>query len=276
MAEESTLDGGRWAAAPDWLLPAAAGGVLLLWTALAFAPVSLALVAASLAWFGASFWSSRTLAGRRATWHFVGLAAALGWFAEEMGSRFGWFFGDYDYTDVLGPQLGTVPIVIPLMWFGLCQTGFTMACLLLWRRPVPPAASGWKAGALAAALTALLVTAFDLGADPYFVYQLKAWIMVEKDGYWFGETIVGFAGWLFVSFVITGLFLALARPTLAAAAKPATQHRAALAPIVIYAGMMAFQVVVGDPVALRVISFFAMGIPALVAAVAWSQWKAGA
>ena len=260
--------------APDGLWPAAGGALLVAWTAATHPPISLALVLASLAWFAVSLWSSGWLLGRRATWTFVGLAFALGWFAEEMGARFGWFFGEYHYTEVLGPRLGSVPIVIPLMWFGVCQVGFTLACLLLWRRPVPAAGAGWRTGALAAAMTALLVTAFDLGADPYFVYQLQAWIMVKTDGYWFGETIVGFAGWLFVSFVITGLFLGIARPRLRPSAPTAPQRRAALAPVLVYAGMMVYQVVVGDPVALRVVSFFAMGIPALAAATAWHAWAA--
>lgn len=267
------MDRGRLGT-PDLLWPAGCAVALVAWTAIAYSPLSLALVLASLAWFAVSLWSSGTLIGRRATWTFVGLAFALGWFAEEMGARFGWFFGEYHYTDVLGPRFGSVPVVIPLMWFGVCQVGLTLACLLLWRRPVPAADAGWRAGALAAAMTALLVTAFDLGADPYFVYQLKAWIMVEKDGYWFGETIIGFAGWLFVSFVITGLFLALSRPHLLSAAPAASQRRAALAPILVYAAMMMYQVVVGDPVTLRVISFFAMGIPAFAAGAAWSAWAA--
>ncbi|NML42778.1 carotenoid biosynthesis protein [Ramlibacter sp. G-1-2-2] len=253
------------------LLPAGLAAALVAWTAAGWRPVTLALVLASLAWFAASLWSSRALIGRRASWIFVGLAAALGWFAEEMGSRYGWFFGDYHYTDVLGPRVGSVPIVIPLMWFGVCQVGLTLACLIAWRRPVPPA-QGWRTGALVALFTALLVTAFDLGADPYFVYQLKAWIMV-KEGDWFGETVWGFAGWLFVSFTITALFLWRARPAQAIDTPPATLRRAALVPIVVYAGMMAFQVAVGDPLALRVISFFAMGIPALAAAIAWHQWR---
>jgi uncharacterized membrane protein len=251
------------------LVLAAPAIALLLWTAYGYAPVSVALVLASLAWSGASLWSCRTLLGARSTWVFLLIAVALGWFAEQMGSTRGWFFGDYSYTDVLGPRLGAVPIVIPLMWFGLCYTGFLMACLVLWREPVPP--RGWHAGALAALLAAMIVTAFDLGADPYFVYVLKAWIMAKKDGGWFGETIRGFEGWMGVSFVIVALFLALARPQTEAAPDTA-RRRAALLPIVVYAGMIVFQIAFTEPVALRVIAFFAMGIPALAAAVAWRQW----
>ena len=62
----------------------------------------------------------------------------------------------------------------------------------------------------------MIVTAFDLGADPFFVYQLKGWIMTEKDGGWFGETVKGFEGWMMVSFVIVTLFLAIAKPVLVA------------------------------------------------------------
>jgi uncharacterized membrane protein len=243
---------------------------LVLWTARAYAPVSVALVAASLAWSGASLWSCRTLLGERSTWAFLLIALALGWFAEQMGSTRGWFFGDYSYTDVLGPRLGAVPVVIPLMWFGLCYTGFLMACLVLWRQPVPPA-RGWRTGGLAALLAAMIVTAFDLGADPYFVYVLKAWIMAKKDGGWFGETIRGFEGWMSVSFAIVALFLAVAWPRPAAASDTA-RRRAALLPVVVYAGMIVFQITFTEPVALRVIAFFAMGIPALAAAVAWTQW----
>ena len=71
--------------------------------------------------------------------------------------------------------------------------------------------------------------------------------------------------------VIVALFQAVARPTLAANAM--TNGRlACLAPILVYAGMIVFQVTQTQPVALRVIAFFAMGIPALAAVVAWAQW----
>ena len=250
-------------------IPVAIGVAFALWTAHSYSTQSVILVVASLMLAGSSLWSCRVLLGGRAAWIFLACAVALGWFAEQMGSSLGWFFGKYSYTDVLGPRLGDVPIVIPLMWFGLCHIGFVMASMVLWRQPVPPADSGWQAGALTAALAAMIVTAFDLGADPYFVYQLKAWIMEKKDGWWFGETVVGFAGWMLVGFTIVAAFQAIARPRLAAAATPA---RAAWAPIAVYAGFIVFQLSVSEPMELRVIALFAMGIPALVAATACRQW----
>lgn len=241
------------------------------WTLAQYPLVTFGMVALSLGFAASSFWASRVLLGARATWIFVAMAVPLGWFAEQMGSTRGWFFGSYTYTDVLGPKVGAVPIIIPLMWFGLCQIGLLVASLLLWRSPAP-AGGGWKTHALAAFAAAMVVTAFDLGADPYFVYQLKAWIMTKKDGGWFGETVRGFEGWMLVSFVIVTLFLRIARPSLNASPADPVARRAAFLPLATYAFMMAFQLVVGDPIALRVITFFAMGLPLLVAVVAWMDW----
>lgn len=258
---------------PETAMVAAAAG-LLLWTISGWPPVSLALVAASLGLAAASFWSCRTLFGTRAARVFLATGASLGWLAEQAGSTLGWFFGSYSYTEVLGPRLGAVPLVIPLMWFGLCQIGFVMACLALWRQPAPPAGCGWKAGALTALLAAMVVTAFDLGADPWFVYQLKAWIMARKDGDWFGETVRGFEGWMLVGFTIVAAFQALVRPLAGAAATQPAARLAALVPILLYGGMIVFQVLLTQPPALRVVAFFAMGIPALIATAAWWQWAA--
>lgn len=269
----------------SWVFVGGGAGAiaLIVWTAVAYPAVSLALVVASVVQAGACFWSSRVLIGPRASAIFLGLGAALGWFAEEMGSTRGWFFGSYTYTQVLGPQLGSVPLVIPMMWFGICHIGLVIASFALWRRPAPPP-GGWRTPLLAAFAAAMVVTAFDLGADPYFVYVLKAWIMARTDGDWFGETVKGFEGWMIVSFTIVTLFLAIARPVAAAPSPTATAspdaadarvRRAALVPLLIYVCMMVFQICFTQPAALRVVAFYAMGLPVLIALVAWTQWKRG-
>lgn len=260
---------------PDMTVFAAVSAAIVLWTATSWPLLSVALVIASLALAAASLWSCNALLGPRSTRIFLAIGLVLGWLAEEAGVTYGWFFGDYSYTGVLGPRLGSVPIVIPFMWFGLCYIGFLMACLVLWRQPAP-AAAGWRAGAVTALLAAMIVTAFDLAADPYFVFQLKAWVMAKKDGHWFGETVRGFEGWMIVSFVIVALFQALARPRFdqsSATATKASMRWAGLAPVLVYAAFIVFQVTQSQPLALRFIAFFAMGIPCLIAAVAWSQWS---
>ena len=223
--------------------------------------------------FAMCMWSAKTLIGWRGAWGFAALSLPLGWFAEQMGSSRGWFFGLYTYTDVLGPALGNVPLPIPLMWFALTWLAWVMACMILWRQPVSDTTT-WSMRILSALLAAMIVTAFDLGADPYFVYVLRAWIMQKTDGGWFGETLKGFSGWMEVSFVIVLAAQILVKPRLVTS-RGQRQRIAVLLPIGIYAACMVFQMCLGNPVETRVVAFFAMGIPLLAALVAWWSWQPG-
>ena len=258
--------------ATEYLLLTLFFSALLYLTAKHYPLVTTALVAASALMFVACLWAAQQLLGRRSAGLFAVLSIAIGWFAEEMGSAHGWFFGRYSYTDVLGIQLGNVPLVIPIMWFALCFVGYVMASLMLWRQPVHTS-PGRRCAALTAFLAAMIVTAFDLGADPYFVFVLKAWIMTKKDGGWFGETLQGFAGWMLIGGLIVAAFQAIAAPKTQA---PVSQgNRLALfIPLGIYAGELVFQTVYGHPVEVRAVAFFAMGIPLMAAGVAAWQWQA--
>ena len=256
---------------PAWALGAALTG-LVIFTSTRYPMPTTGLVIASAIMFAACLWSARQVLGGRHAVKFAALALSIGWFAEQMGSSRGWFFGRYTYTDVLGPQLGNVPLVIPIMWFALCFTGYTLASLLLWRQPVL-ARPGWISGGLTAWLAAMIVTAFDLGADPYFVFVLKAWIMAKTDGGWFGETLQGFAGWMVIACAIVAAFQGWSAP-LATPEVNTPNRRATLIPLALYASALVFQLAFGHPVEIRAIAFFAMGLPLTVACVAWWAWQA--
>lgn len=256
-----------------WILTMTIGAalaLLLVITAQTYSATSLGLVAASVLLFVVAGWAGQRLLGVRSVSVLAALGLGVGWFAEQMGSSRGWFFGRYTYTEVLGPRLGDVPLVIPLMWFALCLVGYVLANLLLWRKPVV-VAQGHLAKVTTAALAAMLVTAFDLGADPYFVFVLKAWVMYKKDGGWFGETMQGFAGWLLIAFLIVLIFQYVTKPELAQR-RSAGLALAAATPLGIYTSAMVFQMLFSHPVETRAVAFFAMGIPVLVAGVAWWHW----
>jgi uncharacterized membrane protein len=229
-----------------------------------------ALVVSSCAMFAFCYTNAVHLFGKRAATQFALLAVLIGWFAEQMGSSRGWFFGSYEYTAVLGWRIGDVPAVIPLMWFVLCYVAYVLANLMVLRSPIDTHKSIPNL-LFMSFLSAMLVTAYDLGADPYMVNVLRAWVMAKKDGWWFGETLQGFVGWMGVSFVIVCLFRYLLRrtPTL-----PLTNFSKwhALLPLGIYASNMVFQMCLGDPVETRTIAAFAMGIPLLCALAGWRNW----
>ncbi len=230
-----------------------------------------AIVASSLLMFAFCWASASHLLGVRAALKFVLVAVTFGWFAEQMGVSHGWFFGRYVYTDVLGWRLGDVPLVIPLMWFALCYSCYVIGNLIVWRSPLDdsPSLSG---AVFMSLLAAMIVTAFDLGADPYMVYQLKAWTMTKTDGWWFGETVQGFFGWVFVACAILISFrLSVRKQTLRPLAGFSRWH--ALLPLGLYASAMLFQLCVGYPMETRTVAVFAMGIPLLCALAGWQYWK---
>lgn len=229
------------------------------------------IVVASVLMYVSCFASAAHLLGLRAAAILAVLAPALGWFAEQMGSTHGWFFGSYTYTEVLGPRLGEVPVVIPLMWFALAYTGYVLANLIVWQTPGDGATSV-RRSAVMACLAALVVTAFDLGADPYMVYGLKAWIMEKTDGWWFGETLQGFVGWMLVAFTIVFSFRLLLR-RLPVRTGPRPKLGWLLVPFVLYGGLMLFQATQGVPVETRTIALFAMGMPLFCAACGLYRWQ---
>jgi putative membrane protein len=229
------------------------------------------LIAGSLVIFGFCLVSAVHLLGTRAALSFVAVAAVLGWFAEQMGATRGWFFGSYTYTDVLGPRLLEVPAIIPLMWFSMAYIGYVIANLIVWKRPVDRSSSlldiVWMS-----LLSAFIVTAYDLAADPYMVFVIKAWIMTRTDGWYFTETVQGFVGWVLVGFAITFTFRLLLRRIRSRPVLRFTRWHALL-PVLSYAGFMGFFIVEGHPVEVRSIVVFAMGIPVLAALAGWSQWQ---
>ncbi|MDP3230917.1 MAG: carotenoid biosynthesis protein [Acidovorax sp.] len=235
---------------------------------------TIAIIIASVLMFACCWASATHLLGTRPALQFVLIAVSFGWFAEQMGSTHGWFFGHYTYTDVLGPRFVGVPIVIPMMWFSLAYAGYVISNLIVWQSPVD-GAPGLGNAAMLSFLAAMIVTAFDLGADPYLVYTLKAWIMAKTDGAWFGETVQGFFGWVFVAFVIIFGFRMSVRKMALQPLSPFLR-RHALVPLCIYASGMVFQMILGNPVEIRSIAPFAMGIPLLCALAGFQRWSAPA
>jgi uncharacterized membrane protein len=245
--------------------------VLVLLPIRAHSDTTTLLIASSIAMFATCCASAVHLLGRRAALHFILIALTVGWTAEQLGASYGWFFGSYAYTEVLGPTLGKVPVIIPLMWFALAYVAHVIANLIVWQSPSDGQAPLTQAVVMSL-LAAMIVTAYDLGADPYMVYTLKAWIMAKKDGWWFGETLQGFVGWMLVSFVIViGYRLSVRHRPPIATLPVARRH--ALVPIVIYSASMAFQAFEGNPVETRTIAVFAMGIPVLAALCGFVRWQ---
>lgn len=123
------------------------------------------------------------------------IVGSLSFFAELIGSTTGFPFGKYHYTTVLQPQLGGVPLLIPLAWMMMLPPAWAMACSLL------PEGEGLGMRVKFILLSALAFTAWDLFLDPQMV-RWNFWVW-EIPGQYFGIPLVNYAGWVLVSAILT-------------------------------------------------------------------------
>lgn len=119
------------------------------------------------------------------------IVAVTTWTMEFIGSSTGFPFGSYEYTDRLQPQLGHVPLLIPMAWFMMLPSAWALAEVIV----------GRKSRELYIIVSALALTAWDLFLDPQMV-DWGFWVWENPVGY-FGIPWVNYAGWLLTAAVAT-------------------------------------------------------------------------
>jgi len=217
--------------------------------------------------------------GGRLTVAFFILSAAISWAYEQVGVLTGVVFGAYRYTDYLGVRLGEVPLLIPLAWFMMIYPSYVIANLALEGRPI-----GTPGGALPlvrlAAVTAVVMTAWDLVADPILSGpSVRAWVW-ESGGPYFGIPIRNYLGWLLTTFTIYLAYRAVEQrwavgdSSDAGGVVEALGPAAAALPVAAYGLMLVADLLSGvAPAGLVVIGPAAMGVP--LAAAAWRAAQSG-
>jgi putative membrane protein len=131
--------------------------------------------------------------GVRATLIFFVASTVISAAAELTGTKTGWPFGGYEYTDFLGyKMLGRVPYTIPLSWFYMGFAGYLLGAKIVQSR-------GLRPGPLLSVLFgAWLLTAWDLVLDPAMasprMTSIHFWTWQEHGAY-FGMPLRNFVGW---------------------------------------------------------------------------------
>jgi putative membrane protein len=123
----------------------------------------------------------------------LALTATVSFLAEYIGTGYGFPFGAYEYTGLLGFKLGgRVPWVIPLSWFLM-----GLPSLVLARRAVGDRAHPWVRVVVGAAL----LTSWDLALDPAMSYLTPYWLW-GVEGAFYGMPMINLAGWMFTGILI--------------------------------------------------------------------------
>ena len=144
---------------------------------------------------------------------FFALTCVISWCYESLSIATGFPFGNDHYTDLLGPKLGTVPLLIMPAYFGVCYISWQIAELLMARPGT--ARPNW----LVALVASFVMVMWDLSMDPARATVAQAWIWHDGGAY-FGVPFVNFAGW----------FLCVATIFLAYSYGAAANHRMQPAP----------------------------------------------
>ena len=125
------------------------------------------------------------------------LVPLLGWAIESVGHTTDFPFGAYHYTDLLQPQAGGVPLLIPLAWMMMMPPAWAIAHVISRRYR---GARRWLAFV---GVTMLAFTAWDLFLDPQMV-GWGLWVWDDPSGFtYFGIPWSNYAGWLLSVGLIT-------------------------------------------------------------------------
>ncbi len=140
--------------------------------------------------------------GGRSSLIFFLLTFAIGWSYETCSILTGFPFGHYHYSDLLGPKLWLVPVLIMPAYYAMGYLSWTMAHVLLDRFDdrfekrhlflVPIIAS-------------FIMVMWDLCIDPARATIEHAWVWHDGGAY-FGVPIKNFAGWFLCVFTIFQCF----------------------------------------------------------------------
>lgn len=129
----------------------------------------------------------------------VTMVIACAWLVEYSGHTTGFPFGSYDYTNRLQPQLGGVPLLIPLAWLMMLPPAWAVAHRIARRF------SGLRGKLAFVAASAIAFTAWDLFLDPQMV-AWNLWVWDDPGAFsYFGIPWVNFLGWLLASAAITAI-----------------------------------------------------------------------
>ncbi len=201
--------------------------------------------------------------GWRHTLILFAASAVISWGYEQMGVATGLVYGVYHYSDMLGVKLGHVPVLIPLGWFMMIYPSYVIANLIADGRP-----TGTRGGVgrvlWLAALSAMIMTAWDVVIDPMWSSVMGPWIW-EQGGEYFGVPLQNYGGWLLTTFTIYLIYRLYERRNPPRAVGEITPLITALALLGYFTYALSFMVRPGIE-ELRVIAFFVMGLPVLAAA----------
>ena len=132
---------------------------------------------------------------------FLTLCVIVGNIFENIGVRTGFPFGRYYFTELMGPKLFAVPIMLGLAYTGMAYLSWAIARLILGDLRNLDGAYVLRVPLVAS----FIMVAWDFSMDPVWATVLHAWIW-PRGGAYFGVPATNFLGWYVTVYIIYQLF----------------------------------------------------------------------
>jgi uncharacterized membrane protein len=164
-----------------------------------------AMLAGSLMLFGLLHGAS--IYGWRGILCFVALCLGVSNIMENLSILTGFPFGWYHYSNLMGPKLFLVPLLIGPAYFGVGYLSWTLARIILGDM------DGQLRGKLTLAvplIASFVMVSWDLTIDPIMSTVTSNWVWHDGGSY-FGVPLSNFLGWYFTVYVFFQAFALYAR-----------------------------------------------------------------
>jgi len=157
---------------------------------------------------------------------FLAICFVIGNVSENLGIRTGFPFGRYYFTDLMGPKLFSVPILLGLAYLGMGYLSWTLARTILGGMRSPLA--GFRVVTVPV-VAGFIMVAWDFSMDPIWSTIEHAWIWMDGGAY-FGVPASNFLGWYLTVYLMCQLFALHLR----ASATTPVRNAATLSPVFWY------------------------------------------
>ena len=133
---------------------------------------------------------------------FTSLCLAVGTFFESAGLRTGFPFGHYRFTELMGPKVFDLPILLALAYLGMGYLSWVLGLIILGGMDEPLFGRKLVLVPLAASFA---MTAWDLSMDPIWADIDHAWVWRDGGSY-YGVPISNFLGWFLTVYIFYQVF----------------------------------------------------------------------
>lgn len=133
---------------------------------------------------------------------FAAFCLSIGALSESISLRTGFPFGHYYFTDVMGPKILRLPILLVLAYWGIGYCSWIVGVLILRYRRTQ--LSGSRVVALPL-LAAFVMLAWDLSMEADWSTVDRAWIW-QEGGSFYGVPVSNFFGWFLTAYLFYQAF----------------------------------------------------------------------